>query len=166
MEIRDHLPLSELKRLERSEKDANRARRLRIVILGLEGWTAPAVALAVGLSRRICQRWARRYNEHGLPGLEDQRGREPRGPLTPEQESEVRRRIEAGPTERDEVCSLRGKDLQRILAEEFGVIRSLAATTSPGEPGGSSHLRARMAHRAGNHRGGASREATASLFSR
>jgi len=42
MEVKDHLPLSELRRLERVEKDADRARRLRIVILGLEGWTAPA----------------------------------------------------------------------------------------------------------------------------
>jgi len=31
---------------------------MRIIILGIEGWTAPAVAMAVGLSRRICQRWA------------------------------------------------------------------------------------------------------------
>jgi transposase len=150
MEIRDHLPLAELKRLERSEKDADRARRLRIVILGLEGWTAPAVAMAVGLSRRICQRWARRYNEHGLPGLDDQRGREPRSPLTPEQEAEVRRRIEAGPTEQDAVCSLRGKDLQRILAEEFGVIRSLAAVYHLLCRLGYSYLRPRPRHRQAN----------------
>ena len=75
MEVKDHLPLSELRRLERAEKDADRARRLRIVILGLEGWTAPAVAMAVGLTRRICQRWVRRYNEAGLAGLDDRRGR-------------------------------------------------------------------------------------------
>jgi transposase len=142
MEIRDHLPLAELKRLERVEKNADRARRLRIIILGIEGWTAPAVASAVGLTRRICQRWVQRYNEQGLTGLDDQRGREPCSPLTREQEAEVRRRLDAGPTEQDAVCSLRGKDLQRILAEEFGVIRSLATrlllltpetTTSPCE---------------------------------
>ena len=71
MKVKPHLPLSELKRLERCEKDADRARRLRIVILGLEGWTAPAVAMAVGLSRRICQRWVRRYNDLGTEGLDD-----------------------------------------------------------------------------------------------
>lgn len=49
MEVKPHLPLSELKRLERVGKDADRSRRLRIVILGSEGWTAPAVAMAVGL---------------------------------------------------------------------------------------------------------------------
>ena len=60
MEVEPPLPRSELKRLERVEKDADRSRHLRIVILGTEGWTAPAVAMAVGLSRRICQRWIAR----------------------------------------------------------------------------------------------------------
>ncbi|MBA4030900.1 MAG: hypothetical protein C0478_08415 [Planctomyces sp.] len=45
-----------------------------IVILGIEGWTAPAIARAVGLSRRICQRWAARYNDRGLEGFDDHRG--------------------------------------------------------------------------------------------
>ena len=74
MHVEAHLPLDELKQLERQEKDAPRARRLRIIILALEGWTAPAIAMSSGLSRRICQRWVRRYNDEGLTGLEDQRG--------------------------------------------------------------------------------------------
>jgi hypothetical protein len=36
-------------------------------------------------------------------------------------------RISAVATDDDPACSLRGNDLQRILAEEFGVLRSLAA---------------------------------------
>jgi hypothetical protein len=55
MEVKLHRSLEELKRLERVEKDADRARRLRVVILACEGWTAPAVSMAVGLSRRICR---------------------------------------------------------------------------------------------------------------
>jgi transposase len=92
MHVEPHLPLEELKRLERVEKDVNRARRLRIIILGIEGWTAPAVAMAVGLSRRICQRWTARYNEDGLAGLDDRRGHEPQLPLSPEQEQSKRPR--------------------------------------------------------------------------
>jgi transposase len=126
MEVKDHLPLAELQRLERAEKDANRAKRLRIIILGMKGWTAPAVAMAVGLTRRICQRWVHRYNEEGLAGLDDCRGREPQLPLSPEQQEQVRQRLDAGPTAQDEVCTLRGKDVQRILAEEFHLLRSLA----------------------------------------
>lgn len=147
MNLKDHLPLAELKRLERSEKDADQARRLRIVILAIEGWTAPAIAMAVGLSRRICQRWVRRYNELGLEGLDDQRGRDPRRPLTPEQEAEIRLRIEAGPTPEDKVCSLRGKDFQRILADEFDVMRSLASVYHLLHRLGYSYLRPRPRHR-------------------
>jgi transposase len=147
MEVKDHLPLSELQRLARVEKDADRAKRLRIVILGIEGWTAPAVAMAVGLTRRICQRWVRRYNEEGLAGLDDRRGREARLPLTPQQQEQVRRRLDAGPTEKDEVCSLRGKDVQRILAQEFDLLRSLAGVYHLLHRLGYSYLRPRPRHR-------------------
>ena len=116
MHVKPHLPLEELKRLERIEKDADRSKRLRIVILGTEGWTAPAVAMAVGLSRRICQRWIARFNEEGLAGLDDRRGRESQLPISSEEQAAFRERIEAVPTDEDEVCSLRGKDFQRILA--------------------------------------------------
>jgi transposase len=147
MDVKDHLPLAELKRLERVEKDAERAKRLRIVILGTEGWTAPAVAMAVGLTRRICQRWVRRYNEDGLSGLDDRRGRQPRLPLTPQQQEQVRRRLDAGPTAEDEVCSLRGKDVQRILAQEFHLLRSLAGVYHLLHRLGYSYLRPRPRHR-------------------
>ena len=116
MKVRGHLPRAELERLERAEKDAAQSKRLRIIILAISGYTAPAVAMSVGLSRRICQRWLARYNEFGLAGLDDRRGAEPQAPLTPEQESRVRQRIESGPRPDDRVCSLRGVDFQRILA--------------------------------------------------
>ena len=61
MDVRGHLPLEELVRLERVEKNAARSKRLRIVILAIGGYTAPAIAMSVGLSRRICQRWVARY---------------------------------------------------------------------------------------------------------
>jgi transposase len=35
-----------LLRLDRGEKDAGQAKRLRTVILAMEGWTAPAIAMA------------------------------------------------------------------------------------------------------------------------
>jgi transposase len=147
MDVKDHLPLAELQRLERVEKNADRAKRLRIIILGIEGWTAPAVAMAVGLTRRICQRWVRRYNEAGLAGLDDRRGHEPRLPLTPEQQEQVRQRLDAGPTDQDEVCSLRGKDVQRILAHEFNLLRSLAGVYHLLHRLGYSYLRPRPRHR-------------------
>ena len=147
MEVKRYLPLEELKRLERVEKDADRARRLRIVILACEGWTGPSIAMAVGLSRRICQRWVARYNEQGLSGLDDQRGNERRLPLTPDEVASFRERLARGPTADDQVCSLRGKDFQRILAEEFGVLRSLPAVYWLLHRLGYSYLRPRPRHR-------------------
>ncbi len=147
MDVKDHVPLSELKRLERIERNAARAKRLRILILGVAGWTAPAVAMAVGLSRRICQRWVSRYNAEGLTGLDDRRGREERLPLTPEEQDEFRRRLDAGPTAQDEVCSLRDKDVQRILAQEFHLLRSLAGVYHLLHRFGYSCLRPRPRHR-------------------
>ena len=115
MEVRGHLPLAELERLEREERDARRARRLRIVILALKGYTAPAIAMSLGLSRRVCQAWVYRYNEQGLPGLKDQRGKPSQEPLTDEQQEQMQQRLEKGPRPEDGVCSLRGVDIQRIL---------------------------------------------------
>lgn len=83
--------------------------------------------MSVGLSRRICQRWVYRYNEIGLEGLSDRQGREPKPLLTPEQQEQVCQRLEAGPRPEDQVCSLRGVDMQRILANEFGVICCLSS---------------------------------------
>lgn len=126
MHVEDRLPLAELERLERLEKNAAKARRMRIVILAIQGYTAPAIAMSVGLSRRICQRWVYRYNELGIEGLEDLRTNHLAGSLTPEQQTEFRKRLEAGPKPEDKVCTLRGNDFRRILREEFGVVRALS----------------------------------------
>jgi len=147
MDVRGHLPLEELVRRERIEKDATRSKRLRIVILATGGYTAPAIAMSVGLSRRICQRWVARYNAEGLEGLADRRGQQPEPTLTPEQEQQVCQRLEAGPRAEDQVCSLRGVDVQRILATEFGVQRSLPAVYHLLHRLGYSYLRPRPRHR-------------------
>ena len=150
MRVKPHLPLEELKRLERVEKDARRSRRLRIVILAAEGWTAPAIGMAVGLTRRICQRWVARFNAEGLAGLEDGRGRKPGPSIPPETEAPIRERIQAGATPADAVCVLRGKDFQRILAEEFGLLRSLSGVYYLLHQLGYSCLRPRPRHRKSN----------------
>ena len=145
--VRDQHPLAALQGLERREKDATRSKRLRIVILAMQGWTAPSIAMSVGLSRRDCQEWVRRYNEEGLPGLEDRHGGGRDSPLKAEQQEQFCKRIDDGPTPEDEVCSLRGADLQTILAREFGVVRSLSAVYKLVHRLGYSCLRPRPRHR-------------------
>ena len=65
MEVRQHLPLAELERLVRKEPNARRAKRLRIIILAMRGYTAAAIAMSLGLPRRACQDWVHRFNAWG-----------------------------------------------------------------------------------------------------
>jgi transposase len=126
MDVSNHLPLAELQRRQRAEKDAYVARNLQIIVLALQGWTAPAVAMAVGLTRRVVQQRVYDYNEHGPAFLEEQRGAPLQPLLSPDEEESFRERVESGPQPKDEVCSLRGKDFQRILADEFGKVLHLS----------------------------------------
>jgi transposase len=125
MHVEDHLSLVELKRLARAEKNVKLSKRMQMIVLAIEGYTAPAIALSLSSSRRVCQEWVQRYNAEGLEGLQDKIGRGRAPLLTPEEQEIFKQRIDAGPTAEDGVCALRGKDVQRILEEEFGKVRSL-----------------------------------------
>jgi len=108
-------------------KDAVRRQRLRLIRWSLAGLTAEQVAQRSGLCRRQVQNWLQRFNAEGLTGLEDRPGRGRPCPLSVEQQQQLYARLAAGPTAADKVCTLRGEDIQRILREEFGVLRTLSA---------------------------------------
>jgi len=150
MQVHDWVTLETLELIERRECNARRAKRLRIVILAMRGWTAPAIAMSVGFSRRVCQRWVERFNKFGLEGLEDQRHSGRKATLTSEQEEQMRQRLATGPTQEDRVCSLRGADIKRILEVEFGIERSLAAIYNLLHRLNYSYLRPRPRHRKAN----------------
>lgn len=146
MHVENHYTVEELERIERGEKDAHKAKRIRIVILALRGYTAPAIAMSVGLSRRVCQRWVYRYNEFRMDGLDDRRGNVVASCLNPEQAEAFRQRVEHGPKPEDGVCTLRGTDFRRILEKEFGVLRSMATVYSLLHKLGYSCLKPRPKH--------------------
>jgi transposase len=59
--------------------------------------------------------------------------RKPRGAtpkLSPEQQARLRARLDAGPLPGDGVCTLRGKDVVRILEREFGVRHTIGSVYS------------------------------------
>lgn len=120
-------PVEELRRLYRRAKSAKQARRLRIIILAAQQQTAEDISHQVDLSPRQIQSWVRRYNREGLSGLADRPGRGPKASLTSEEAQRLRSRLDAGPAPGDGVCTLRGQDVQRILAEEFGKLHKLGA---------------------------------------
>ena len=93
--------------------------RVRAVILIRSGRTAGEVAEALGCCLRSVRSWAALYRAGGAEALADRprAGRPSR--LKPEDEGRLRARPDAGPTPADGVCTLRGEDVRRILAEEF-----------------------------------------------
>ena len=55
MHVEPHVSVDELKRLARGEQDVRLANRIQMVVLAIEGYTAPAIARSLGFSRRVCQ---------------------------------------------------------------------------------------------------------------
>jgi transposase len=129
MNIREREPgdLKQLKGRIRKEKDADRRDRLRAVVLAIEGEEAPTIARLLGRSRRQIQDWAYAYRDRGIDAIHPPKapGKTPR--VRGEIADKLRVRLDAGPTQADKVCTLRGKDVQRILREEMGVKLSLNA---------------------------------------
>jgi len=127
MEVQAHdaSDLLKLQKLIRAEKRAVWRDRFRMVLLALQGKTAPEIARKVFSTRRTVQIWVYRYRDEGLDGLTRSRYKGSRPKLTPAQESAFKARLDAGPTEADGECTLRGRTIQRILEEEFNVSYSL-----------------------------------------
>jgi transposase len=109
------------------EKSAKQRDRLRFVLLALRGWEALDIAEALSSNRRTVQAWVYRYRDGGIAHLTPRKARGARPLLPPEQHEAFRQRIINGPRESDEVCTLRGRDAQQILREEFGVVYKLSS---------------------------------------
>lgn len=126
IELHHREDLTQLRQQSRQQNDAKQRDRYRAILLALEGHSAPAVAKTLARSRRFVQRWVYTYRDYGLAAIapERQTGRPPNLPAT--KQALFKRRFLAGPTEADGVCTLRGKEAQQMLKEEFGVAYTLA----------------------------------------
>jgi transposase len=119
--------MDELDGLIAKAKSGPQRQRLRAIRWAMAGLTAPEVATQTKLCRRQVQNWVRRFNALGLEGLKDKPGRGRPCPLSADQQVEFKARLAARPTAEDNVCTLRGEDIQRILKQEFGVLRKLSS---------------------------------------
>lgn len=114
--------VAELTRLAKREPRAAQRDRYRAVLMALEGNGAPAIARTLARSRRHVQDWVYAYRDGGIEGMrpKPRPGRPTKLPR--EREAELKARLDAGPIASDGgVCTLRGKDVVRILETEFGV---------------------------------------------
>ena len=126
--LRDPSDLSWLDDRIAREGNAKQRDRYRVVRLALEGKETLAIANVVARSRKFVQAWAYRYRDRGREALLPikQSGRRPKLPA--EQHQRLKQRLDAGPRSDDNVCTLRGRDIQRIMQVEFGVVYSGSGT--------------------------------------
>ena len=125
MHVEEHHGWDELRRLARSQHDARMRIRVQAIVLAKQGRTAVEIAETLGVSRRPVQEWVRRYNQSGVEGLRHRPGQGRRAKLSSEERDRLVARLESGPRKEDQVCALRGRDLQRILKDEFGKLYHL-----------------------------------------
>lgn len=139
--------LAQLRDKIRHETHATQRDRYRVVILALEGLSAPAMMDKLGRSRHFVQRWAYAYRDGGLNALwpTRQSGRPPTLPRDKEQP--FRERMRAGPTTSEKVCTLRAEEARRILEKEFGVQYTLGGVYDLLHRLGLSCLKPRPRHR-------------------
>lgn len=114
-----------LRRLAREEQDAAQRDRYRAVALAIDGRRTDEIMEMLDRSRGFVQRWVYVYRDSGLSAIAVGKppGNTPR--FSPEQWDDLRARLLAGPTESDNVCEFRGRDIQHLLENEFGVKYSL-----------------------------------------
>lgn len=117
--------LQRLRKLAAKERDAEQKDRYLSAAHAVDGMQTKDIQHALARSRGFVQRWAYAYRDHGIDAIADtpRGGSTPR--LPPERENELKTRLDAGPRPEDGVCVLRGKDVRRILRDEFDTELSL-----------------------------------------
>jgi transposase len=115
-----------LDRLIRATTDAKQRDRYRMVRLALDGQEKLRIAHLLGVAKSTVENWVYRYRNGGLDALVPFKPPGARPRLDPSQHDALRARLDSGPRPEDGVCTLRARDVQRIIAREFGVKYSLS----------------------------------------
>lgn len=143
---------AELQSLISRATDAHQRDRCRAALLAARGHETQAIIDTLARSRGFVQRWAYAYRDGGPRALRAKPRGGSRARLDPRQQERLRQRLLAGPqADRDRgVCTLRGKDVQRILTQEFHQRYSLGGTYGLLHRMGFSCLRPRPRHKKNN----------------
>jgi transposase len=145
--VRTDFSAGELRRLAATTKNANQSRRLLSIAAALDGMNRTAAARVGGMDRQTLRDWVHRFNERGPDGLKDSwsKGNPPR--LSPDQQADLARLVETGPDRAVHgVVRWRRIDLQRLIAERFGVAYHERTIGKILKSLGFSHISARPRH--------------------
>jgi putative transposase len=121
--MRSDFSVTELRRLAATTRNANQSRRLLSLAAILDGMNRTEAARIGGMDRQTLRDWVHRFNERGPDGLKDtaSKGHPPR--LSAAQQADLAHLVETGPDRASHgVVRWRRIDLQRLIAERFGVI--------------------------------------------
>ena len=120
MLVADHHTLDQLQVLADAIPQKRFWKRVQTILLAKQGWTATHIAQSLSCSVRAVKDWVARSNRGDIAALHERprSGRPPR--LDPQEYPRSKQRLDAPPQPEDGACTLRGRDIQRILAQEFG----------------------------------------------
>lgn len=102
------------------EGNARQRDRLRAVAMALDGDEKAWIREELRRSKSFVEDWVYAYRDGGIEAIKPGKSTGRRSKLLKERERAFLDRVDSGPTPKDRVCTLRGKDLQRILREEHG----------------------------------------------
>ena len=120
--MRSDVSAEELRRLAATTKNANQSRRLVSLAAVLDGMSRSEAARIGGMDRQTLRDWVHRFNERGPDGLTDSWSKGHPSRLSAAQQAELAQLVETGPDRAVHgVVRWRRVDLQRLIAERFGV---------------------------------------------
>jgi transposase len=145
--LRTDFSADALRRLAAATKNANQSRRRLSIAAVLDGMNRTEAARIGGMDRQTLRDWVHRFNQRGPDGRTDawSSGNPPR--LSAEQRAELARLVETGPDRAAQgVVRWRRVDLQRRIAERFGVAYHERTVGKILHQLGFSHVSARPRH--------------------
>lgn len=138
--------IARLERLIAAETRADRRDHLRIALLAVRGMEKLEIARVLGVAKSTVEAWAYAYRDGGIAALAG-KPRSTRPPkIRGEAAAKLAARLDAGATAGDKVCTLRGKDVQRLAKEELHTEVSLSSVYRTLERLGYSCLTPRPRH--------------------
>jgi transposase len=145
--VRTDFSAAELRQFATRTKNASQSRRMLSLAAVLDGMSRTEAARIGGMDRQTLRDWVHRFNERGLDGLKDAWSKGNPSRLSPDQQVELARLVETGPDRAVHgVVRWRRIDLQRLIAERFGVIYHERTVGKLLKQVGFSHISARPRH--------------------
>jgi transposase len=147
VKLRMDFSAKELRRLAAAATNANQSRRLLSLAAIVDGMNRTEAARIGGMDRQTLRDWVHRFNAHGPDGLKDNWSKGKPSRLSAAQRAEVAELVETGPDRAVHgVVRWRRIDLQRVIAERFGLVYHERTVGKLLKALGFSHVSARPRH--------------------